>query len=57
MKIIIKKINKLINKLIENKRTMRQDGQKWPIISKLILRITSYEGSFITKIKKFISCY
>ena len=38
-------------------RTMARDGQKWLILMKLILKSTSYEGSFITKIKKFISLY
>ena len=30
---------------------MAKSGQKWPILMKLILKNTSYEGSFITKIK------
>ena len=53
----------LINSLIEcyklyrisilnSERTMGRDGQKWLILIKLILKNTSYENSFMSKIKK-----
>ena len=41
------------NKMKEqNERTISRDGKKWLILMKLILKNTSYEGSFITKILK-----
>ena len=43
--------------ILNSERTMRRDGQKWLILIKLILKNTSYEDSFMSKIKKIISHY
>ena len=36
--------------ILHIQRTMARDGQKWPILIKIILKNTLYQGSFVTKI-------